>query len=90
MRFSACKKTRKTLPNWKRPFLHLPQRAMSSALREPESRRPAHARPRQVVYALVLYADGDDWEGALRGNLLSNGPIPTKVETWDRIKADRR
>lgn len=52
------------------------------------------------VHALVLYADGDDWEGTatgsstmtwqLRGNLLANGPIPATPTTWGRVKADRR
>jgi hypothetical protein len=51
-------------------------------------------------YALVLYTDGDDWEGDasgggpmrwhLRANLLSNGPVQTQRETWGRVKADRR
>jgi len=38
-----------------------------------------------------LYEDGDIYHGETRiTNLFANGPVPAQVQTWGRIKADRR
>jgi len=59
----------------------------------------AVAESRDGGYMSVITQNGDVWEclpgfsgqfSHFVGNVFAGAPVPTKVETWGRIKADRR